>query len=218
MSEEIVPTAATRLRRDERGSFDRDLIYSIIDEAMFCHVGFVHDDRPVVIPMLHARLEDQLLLHGAPATRLFRLLGKAADICVTITLLDGLVLARSAFEHSANYRSVVILGRPHRIRGLEERTAALDAFTDKLVPGRRPHLRPMTEDEVKLTAVLRLPISEASAKLRTGPPKDKEPDYELPIWAGVVPFELSRLEPIPDPRNLEGLEVPEHIKAWGTKA
>jgi nitroimidazol reductase NimA-like FMN-containing flavoprotein (pyridoxamine 5'-phosphate oxidase superfamily) len=216
LATDIVPTDATRLRRDERGSFDRAVIYSIIDEAIVCHVGFVGGGRPVVIPMLHARVEDQLLLHGAPATRLFRLLSKAPDICVTMTLVDGLVLARSAFEHSANYRSVVIFGKPHRIRGLEERTAALDVFTDKLVPGRRPHLRPMTEDEVKLTAVLRLPISEASAKVRTGPPKDKEPDYELPIWAGVVPFELSRLKPIPDPRNLEGLEVPEHVRAWGS--
>jgi nitroimidazol reductase NimA-like FMN-containing flavoprotein (pyridoxamine 5'-phosphate oxidase superfamily) len=132
MPADLVPTDATRLRRDERGSFDRALIYSIIDEAMFCHVGFVGEDRPVVIPMLHARVEDQLLLHGAPATRLFRVLAKAPEICVTVTLFDGLVLARSAFEHSANYRSVVIFGRPHRVRGLEERTAALDTFTDKL--------------------------------------------------------------------------------------
>jgi hypothetical protein len=206
---------STQARRSERGSHDQELIYSILDEALFCHVGFVDDGHPVVIPMLHARIGDEVFLHGSPATRLFRRLSSGPDVCVTVTLLDGLVLARSAFEHSANYRSVVIFGRPKRVPGIAERREALDAFTDKLVPGRRPHLRAMTDKEVRGTTVLRLPIDHASAKMRSGPPVDEEADYQLPIWAGVIPLRLEPGKPVPDPRNLPEVAPPEHVRDWG---
>lgn len=207
----LEPTEHTAVRREERSAYDRATIHAILDEALYCHVGFVSRDRPVVIPMLHARIGDDLLLHGSPATRMFRSLKPEPEICVTVTILDGLVLARSAFDHSANYRSVVLFGRPTPVDDLDERRRALDAFTDKLVPDRRPHLRPMTEKEVRATVALRLPIAEASAKIRSGPPLDEEEDYALPIWAGVVPLRMIAGTPVPDPRNLSGLEVPTHL-------
>ncbi len=208
---EITPTDRTTVRREERSSYDRSEIEAILDQALFCHVGFVDDGRPVVIPMLHARLGEHVYLHGSPATRMFRLFKKGHDVSVAVTLMDGLVLARSAFDHSANYRSVVLFGRTEAIEDLDERTAVLDAFTDKLVPGRRPSLRPMTEKEVRATAVVRVPMIEASAKIRTGPPVDDEADYALPIWAGVIPILTSFGEPIPDPRQHPDATEPDHL-------
>ncbi len=208
---EITPTDRTTVRREERSSYDRSEIEAILDQALFCHVGFVDDGRPVVIPMLHARLGEHVYLHGSPATRMFRLFKKGHDVSVAVTLMDGLVLARSAFDHSANYRSVVMFGRTEAIEDLDERTAVLDAFTDKLVPGRRPSLRPMTEKEVRATAVVRVPMIEASAKIRTGPPVDDEADYALPIWAGVIPILTSFGEPIPDPRQHPDATEPDHL-------
>ncbi len=207
------PRPETSVRYAERGSYDRDLVHAILDEALVAHVGFVADGRPVVIPMLHARVGEHVLLHGSPATRMFRLLKRSPEICVTVTLIDGLVLARSAFHHSANYRSVVVLGTPETVTDLDERRAALDAFTDKLVPDRRPHLRPMTEKEVRGTSVVRLRLDAVSAKLRTGGPSDDEADYDLPIWAGVVPAQRGFGEPIADERNHDGLAVPAHVTA-----
>lgn len=208
---QLEPTDRTTVRREERSSFDTEEIYSILDEALYCDVGFIDGGRPVVIPTLHARIGDELLLHGSPATRMFRLLKAGPEVCVSVTLIDGLVLARSAFDHSANYRSVVVFGRTIPVTDTRRRRAALDAFTDKIVPGRRPSLRPMTEKEVKATAVMRLPLSEASAKIRTGPPIDEDADYALPIWAGVIPMHLSYGDPVPDPRLHPDATLPEHL-------
>lgn len=210
------PSDRTTVRREERSSYDPAEIRAILDEALYCHVGFVDAGKPVVIPMLHARIGDHLYLHGSPATRLFRILKNGPEICLTVTLLDGLVLARSAFDHSANYRSVVVFGVPEVVVDLDERATALDAFTDKLVPGRQPSLRPMTEKEVRATVVVRLPLSEASAKIRTGPPIDDEDDYALPIWAGVIPIGQTYGPPIPDPRNLAGVTEPDHLGFFRT--
>ena len=203
----------TQVRYESRASYDRDLAHSIIDEATVAHVGLVSAGRPVVIPMLHARLDDRLYLHGSPATRLMRTTKPGVDICVTMTLIDGLVLARSAFHHSANYRSVVVFGRTTPVSSVEERRTVLEAYTDKIVPGRRPHLRPMTDKEIRGTAVVSIPIEEASVKVRRGGPVDDEEDYALPIWAGVLPAVTGWGEPAPDPRNLDNVEVPPHVVA-----
>ncbi len=208
---DLTPTQRTTVRREERSSYLRTDIESILDEAIFCHVGFVDTGRPVVIPMLHARLGDHVYLHGSPATRMFRVLKKGVEVSLAVTLLDGLVLARSAFDHSANYRSVVLFGTTEAIEDLDERRHVLDAFTDKLVPGRRPHLRPMTEKEVRATAVVRIPIGEGSAKIRSGPPIDEDADYALPIWAGVIPIVTTFGEPIPDPRQHPDATEPDHL-------
>lgn len=210
-ADSFAPNEHTTVRYAERATYDRSVVHAILDEALLCHVGFVSRGRTVVIPLLHARVGDDLLLHGSPATRLFRTLKPAPEICVTVTLLDGLVLARSAFHHSANYRSAVVFGRPEVVDDLDAKFAALDAFTDKLVPERRAHLRTMTGKEVRGTSVFRLAITEASAKIRSGPPGDEEADYELPIWAGVVPLRTGFADPIPDPRNLSDLTVPAHV-------
>ncbi|MEM7276038.1 MAG: pyridoxamine 5'-phosphate oxidase family protein [Actinomycetota bacterium] len=196
-------------RLPNRGHYDRDVVYSIVDEAVVCHVGTVEDGLPMVIPTLHARVGDDLLLHGSPASRMLRS-AKTQEVCVTITLIDGYVLARSAFHHSMNYRSVVVLGRPE-IVPKEEKAAALDALVERLVPGRIPSLRPMTDKEVRGTAILRLPLSEASAKVRTGAPGDDEEDYDLPIWAGVVPVATTYGEPITDPAMRFDVPVPDHV-------
>jgi uncharacterized protein len=208
---DITPTPNTAVRREERASYDRADIFSILDEALYCSIAFEDGGRPVVIPTLHARIGNSLYLHGSPATRLFRVLKQGPQVCVSVTLMDGLVLARSAFNHSANYRSVVLFGVTESITDLSERRQVLDAFTDKLVPGRRPHLRPMSDKEVRATAVMRLPIDEAAAKIRRGPPLDDEPDYELPIWAGVIPIVTSYGAPIPDPIQHPDATEPEHL-------
>ncbi|MGB5758547.1 MAG: pyridoxamine 5'-phosphate oxidase family protein [Acidimicrobiales bacterium] len=196
-------------RLGERGRYDRAVIDPIIDEALICHVGTVEDGLPMVIPTLHARIDDHLILHGSPASRMLRS-AKQTEICVTITLVDGFVLARSALHHSMNYRSVVILGRPEVVPK-HEKAAALDALVERLVPGRLPHLRAMTDEEVKATSVLRLPITEASAKVRTGHPVDDDDDYELPIWAGVLPIETTYGPPLTDPAMRSQVPVPDHV-------
>jgi nitroimidazol reductase NimA-like FMN-containing flavoprotein (pyridoxamine 5'-phosphate oxidase superfamily) len=205
------PSQRATVRRSERSAYDPETIHSILDEALIAHVGFVSEGAPVVLPMLHARIRDRLLLHGSPASSLTRALKRNPAVCVTVTIFDGLVLARSAFNSSANYRSVVVFGRAERITGLAERAAALDAFTDKVMPGRRPHIRPNHEDELKQTAVFAVPLDEASAKIRSGPPHDEDEDYELPIWAGEVPAAMVWGEPEPDPENLAGVPAPEHL-------
>ena len=209
------PTARTAVRRDDRAVYDRQTIYEILDEAYYAHVGFVSEGSPVVIPMLHARIDDSLYLHGGPASRIMRTLKRGPEICVTVTLLDGLVLARSAFHHSANYRSVVAFGRPTVVDDLDERRAVLDAYTDKLVPGRRPHLREMTDKEVRGTVVLTMPLDEASAKVRTGGPIDDAEDMELDVWAGVIPLTLRAGDPIDDPLMRPGIPRPAHVQRIG---
>jgi nitroimidazol reductase NimA-like FMN-containing flavoprotein (pyridoxamine 5'-phosphate oxidase superfamily) len=208
------PSERTRVRRvPQRGRYDRETIDAILDEALISHIGFVHDGRPVVIPTLHARLGDRLYLHGSAASRMLRTLEGGVPVCATATLVDGLVLARSAFHHSVNYRSVVVFGEARLVEP-EERPKALELFTEKLVPGRWPEVRPPTRQELKGTKVFELPIDEASAKVRTGPPIDEEEDYELPVWAGVLPL-TTVVEPAqPDPRLDPAVETPRHVSQW----
>jgi nitroimidazol reductase NimA-like FMN-containing flavoprotein (pyridoxamine 5'-phosphate oxidase superfamily) len=208
------PTPATAVRYPGRGRYDRADVDAVLDDGFLAHVGLVADDgRPVVVPMLYARIGDEVVLHGSPATRLVRALKAGADVCVTVTHLDALVLARSAFHHSVNYRSVVVLGRARFVDDLVERAAALEAITERVVPGRLGHLRPMTDKEVRGTAVLAVPLTEASAKVRTGPPIDDDEDYELPIWGGTLPVTSGFGEPTGDGRNLAGVEIPAHVRA-----
>jgi uncharacterized protein len=189
----------TRLRRlPKRGAHDRETIDAILDEALISHIGFVHDGRPAVIPTLHARLGDEVLIHGSAASRMLRALAGGIDLCLTATLIDGLVLARSAFHHSVNYRSVVLYGFARLVTEPDEKEAALEAFTERLLPGRWADVRWPTRKELKATTVLTLPIEEGSAKVRSGPPIDDEPDYALDVWAGVVPLTLTRGEPVQD--------------------
>ncbi len=196
----------------ERAAYDRETIYAILDDSFLCHVGVIVDDFPVVLPTLHARLGDHLLLHGSPASRLLRT-AKKQEVCVTVTLVDGFVLARSALHHSMNYRSVTIIGQPEVVP-VEEKAHALDVLVEHLTPGRIPYLRPMLDSEVKMTSILRLPIEEASAKLRSGPPGDEEEDYDLPIWAGVVPVTIDYGEPETDPAMRMDVDIPDHVTAF----
>jgi len=211
---DTAPSPATTVRYPGRGRYDRATIDAILDAGFLAHVGLVAaDGRPVVVPMLYARRGDEVLIHGSPATRLVRSLKAGAEVCLTVTHLDGLVLARSAFHHSANYRSVVVLGRARYLDDLGERAAALAAITDRIVPHRADHLRPMTDKEVRATAVLAVPLTEASAKVRTGPPVDDDEDYALPIWGGTIPVVTTFGEPSDDGRNLDGVAIPEHVRA-----
>jgi nitroimidazol reductase NimA-like FMN-containing flavoprotein (pyridoxamine 5'-phosphate oxidase superfamily) len=209
----MLKTSRTKLRRvPKRGTHDREAIDAILDEALISHVGFVHDGKPAVIPTLHARVGDEVLLHGSAASRMLRALREGVDVCVTTTLIDGLVLARSAFHHSMNYRSVVLYGRARPVTGADQLEAALEAFTEKLVPGRWNDVRWPTKQELKGTAVLALPIAEGSAKVRTGPPIDDDEDYELDAWAGVVPLRLTPSAAVPDPRLREGIPQPSYVR------
>jgi uncharacterized protein len=197
--EPLTTTDRTRIKRQpDRGRDDRALAYEILDEGLVAHVGFVRDGQPFVIPMAYGRDGDRLLLHGAKASRLLRTTGGGVPVCVTVTLLDGLVLARSTFHHSMNYRSVVIVGEARRVEGDEERSRCLDVLVDHIVAGRTAEARGPNRVELKQTDVLALPIDEASVKLRAGGPKDDPEDLDLPIWAGVVPLTLTRGEPIAD--------------------
>ena len=202
------------VRMPERGHYDRESVYGIIDEALLCHVGFAPEGQPFVIPTLHARLGDRLLLHGATTSRLLKHVQAGHPVCVTMTILDGLVLARSSFHHSVNYRSVVLFGQGALITDPDEKMAALAAFTDRMMPGRWDDAREPNRKEFKATAVVALPIDSASAKVRVGPPKDDAEDMDLPVWAGVVPIRqvVGELQPAPDLR--EGVEVPGYIKAY----
>lgn len=210
------PSPRTRVRRaPQRAIYDRAQIDAILDEALVCHVGFVHDDQPFVIPTLHARVDDVVYLHLSSASRLVRTLARGVPCCVTVTLLDGLVLARAAFLHSANYRSVVILGEARVVDTDDERLRALEAFTEQLVPGRwEQQIRRPSRQELKATQVLALPLDEASAKARTGPPLDEDEDLDRDVWAGEIPLRLEPHAPRPDPRSSRDLSVPEHVAGW----
>ena len=189
----------------KRGVYDQAQVYSILDEGYLCHVGFVSEGQPYVIPTLYARADDHVYIHGSAASRMLRTLDQGVDVCLTVTLVDGFVLARSAFHHSMNYRSVMVLGKAHPVTDPKEKLQALHHFTNKVVPGRWEEVRTPSEQELKSTSVLALPLEECSAKVRTGPPLDDEADYELPVWAGVVPIRLQAGEPIPDARLLPGV-------------
>ena len=191
--------------------YDRTQIDAILDEAIVCHVGFVVDDQPYVIPTLHARVGDVVYLHGSTASRMVRTLASGAPCSVTATLLDGIVLARSAFHHSANYRSVTVLARARLVEAEDERMRALQAFTDQLVPGRWEHVRPPNRKEMKGTQVLALALDEASAKTRTGPPVDDDEDMDRDVWAGELPLALQVAQPRRDPQLATGIELPEHV-------
>jgi len=204
-SPSIRPTARTTLSRlPKRGSHDRATIAAILDEALICHLGFVHEGQPFVLPTIHARVGSTIYVHGSAASRMLRTLAEGVPVCLTATLLDGLVLARSAFHHSMNYRSVVVLGRADLVADEGEKVEALRAVVEHVAPSRWAEVRSPNANEIKATSVLKLPLDEASAKIRTGPPLDDEEDYALPIWAGVVPTGLSSFDPVPDPRLLAG--------------
>jgi uncharacterized protein len=211
----FTPTERTKLKRlPKRGHFDRETVYGILDEGFICHVGFAPEGRPVVIPTGYARVNDKLYIHGSQASRMLRTLSGGVDACVTVTLIDGLVLARSAFHHSMNYRSVVIFGRATLVEDREEKLAALLALSEHIVRGRWAEVREPTEQELVQTTVLEMPLIEASAKIRTGPPLDDEEDYSLPVWAGVLPLRLETGEPIKDPRLPDGIDVPDYIRNY----
>lgn len=204
-------TDRTKLKRlPKRGHFDRETVYTILDEGFICHVGFVLDGQPFVIPTGYARAGDKLYIHGSQASRMLRNLAGGVDACVTVTLLDGLVLARSAFHHSMNYRSVLVFGRATIVDEPSEKMAALLALSEHIIRGRWADVREPTDQEMKQTTVLCLPLEEASAKIRTGPPLDDEEDYALPIWAGVVPLKLVAGEPVKDPLLSADIPVPEY--------
>ncbi len=202
-------TERSRIRRlPKRGQYDKDTIYRILDEGLVCHVGLVEDHRPAVIPMNYARRDDTLILHGAPASRLLQYVQAGHPVCVTVTLLDGLVLARSVFHHSMNYRSAVVFGRGRLIEAEDEKLAALEILTEHILPGRWRDARKPSRQELAATAVVSIAIESASAKVRTGPPLDDEADYRLPVWAGVLPIRQQALAPESDPRLREDIHVP----------
>ncbi len=197
-----------------RARYDREAIDAILDEAMVAHLGCALEGQPFVIPTLHARVGDEVYFHGSAASRTIRALRAGAPACLTVTLLDGLVLARSAVHHSVNYRSVVVLGSARSVEDLDRRAQAVQAFTERLIPGRWQEVRPPTIKELKAIDVLALPLDEASAKIRTGPPLDDEEDYALPAWAGVIPLHTRAGAPVPDPRLAGGIAPSPAVGHW----
>ncbi|MET0621685.1 MAG: pyridoxamine 5'-phosphate oxidase family protein [Pyrinomonadaceae bacterium] len=209
------PTARTTLRRlPKRGSFERVTVNEILDEGFVCHVGFVLEGQPFVIPTAYGRVGETLYLHGAKASRMLKALASGGEVCVTVTLVDGLVLARSAFHHSINYRSVVVFGRTRLVESEDEKGAALEAFTEHVCRGRWADVRWPTPEELAATTVVALPLAEASAKVRTGPPIDDDEDYALPVWAGVLPLSVEPGEPVPDPRLPEQTPLPDYVERF----
>lgn len=215
---EFAPTSRTTLKRlPQRGAYDQDVVYRILDEGLVCHVGFVADGQPFVIPTSYGRIGNTLYIHGSAASRMLRSLAGGIPVCVTVTLLDGLVLARSAFHHSINYRSLVILGTATLIEDLQEKKAALQAFTEHVIPHRWSEIRGPSDQELKATAVLALPLIEVSAKIRTGPPQDDEDDYEIPVWAGELPLQIAVLAPVDDPDLSPGIFPPPYVLNYSRK-
>ena len=219
MSESQMPTARTRVVREpDRAVYDREAVYRILDEGFLCHVGFVVDGQPFVIPTSYGRHDATLYIHGSAASRMLRQVTKdGVPVCITVTLLDGLVLARSVFNHSMNYRSVVILGKATLVDDPQEKLAALRTLSEHILPGRWEDARQPNERELKATSVLRVPIEEFSAKVRVGPPIDDEEDYSFPTWAGVVPLEMNVGAPIDDARLLAGKDVPAYARNYTRK-
>lgn len=208
-------TERTTVKRlPARGHYDRETINAILDEGFICHVGFVVNDQPYVIPTGYARVDGHLYIHGSAASRMLRNLSAGISVCVTVTLVDGLVLARSAFHHSINYRSVVVLGKAELVTDAHEKDKALEALTEHFVPGRWADVRWPSELELKATTVLRLAIDEASAKIRTGDPKDDEEDYAMDVWSGVLPLKLEAGEPIPDARLEKPTPPPKYVTEY----
>lgn len=213
--ENFEPTGRTTLRRlPKRAVYDRALVYQILDEGFICHVGFAVDNHPFVIPTGYARVGDRLYIHGSAASRMLRTLEQEIETCVTVTLLDGLVLARSAFHHSMNYRSVVVFGKASVVSEAGEKMEALRALSDHIIPGRWDEVRGPSPEEMKATLVLALPLTEVSAKVRTGPPVDDEEDYELSVWAGILPLYTVAGTPVSDPRLPEGIEPSASVREY----
>jgi uncharacterized protein len=215
MAQPYTPTARTRVTREpHRGIYDRNVAYQILDEAFICHVGFTVDNQPYVIPTSYGRDGDNLYVHGSAASRMLRGMKDGLPVCVTVTLLDGLVLARSVFNHSMNYRSVVVLGTASAVEDAAEKIAALKALTEHIIPGRWNDARLPNERELKATLVLRVPIREFSAKARTGPPLDDEEDLSFPTWAGVIPLKMVPGTPANDPKLPETVTAPEYVSKY----
>lgn len=211
---EFTQTDKNRVRRvPNRGAYDKATIYPIVDAALICHVGLVQDDEPVVIPTLHARRGDEILLHGATTSRLIQYAAAGHPLCLTMTLVDGLVLARSVFHHSINYRSAVLFGRGQLVPD-DQKLEYLAHFTEKLLPGRWDDVRAPNAAEAKATAVVAVSIESASAKVRTGPPKDDEEDYALPVWAGVLPIQQAFGDLVADPQLAKGIAVPGYLREY----
>jgi nitroimidazol reductase NimA-like FMN-containing flavoprotein (pyridoxamine 5'-phosphate oxidase superfamily) len=219
MAESYAPTPRTRVTREpERAVYDRAAAYQILDEGFICHVGFVADNQPFVIPTGYGRSGDNLYIHGSAASRMLRNLDQGIAVCVTVTLLDGLVLARSIFNHSMNYRSVVVLGTAVAVEDPSEKLQALRALSDHILPGRWDEARQPNDRELKATLVMRLPINEFSAKVRRGPPIDNEEDYSFPTWAGVVPLQMVTGSPINDLKLDSNTPVPSYVRSYSRTA
>jgi nitroimidazol reductase NimA-like FMN-containing flavoprotein (pyridoxamine 5'-phosphate oxidase superfamily) len=214
-AERALRTRRTTVKRlPARGVYERSAIEAILDEALICHVGFVHDGQPFVIPTGFARDGDSLFIHGSPASRMLKTLSGGVPVCVTVTLVDGMVVARSAFHSSMNYRSAVILGTATPVLDEDRKLPAMKLLVDHLIPGRWDDLRPITPKELKATLILEIPLNEASAKIRTGGPKDDEEDYALPIWAGVVPLALTSSPPVQDERLTRDIAAPDYVRGY----
>jgi nitroimidazol reductase NimA-like FMN-containing flavoprotein (pyridoxamine 5'-phosphate oxidase superfamily) len=212
---EFTPTERTQVKRlPKRGKYDKETVFQILDAGFVCHAGFSVDGQPYVIPTNYGRSDKTLYLHGSAASRMLRTLSEGVPVCVTVTHVDGLVLARSAFHHSVNYRSVVILGTARLVTDPAEKMEALRIFTDHVMKGRWDDVRQPTEQELKATTVLALPLEEVSAKVRAGGPVDDENDYNLPTWAGVLPLETTVKSPVPDARLDKNIPVPAYLKNY----
>jgi nitroimidazol reductase NimA-like FMN-containing flavoprotein (pyridoxamine 5'-phosphate oxidase superfamily) len=206
------PSDRTRVKRvPERGKYDRNTINAILDEGLVCHVGFAVEGQPFVIPTGYARDGDRIIIHGSSASRMIRALDEGIDVCLTVTLLDDLVLARSAFHHSMNYRSVVVLGKATLVDDWDDKMEAMRILTEHLIPGRWDDCRAPNDIEMKATAIMEIPIDEASAKIRTGPPGDDDEDYALPHWAGLIPLKPEAGTPVPDPKLTGGVTPPDYV-------
>lgn len=213
--DKFAPTPKTRVRRlPKRGHYDRETIYRVLDAGVICHVGYVIDDQPFVTPTAYWREGDRLYWHGSAASRMLRRVGEGVKVCLTVTHLDGFVLARSGFNHSINYRSVMAFGTAEPVRGEAAKLRSLENFVERLFPGRWGELRPPTKQELKATSVFWMPIEEVSAKIRTGPPGDDEPDYTHPCWAGVLPVTTAVGAPERDPRLLAGIDLPAYLRGY----
>ena len=206
------PSARTTVKRlPARGRYERDEVAAILDASLVCHLGFVAEGHPVVIPTIQGRIDDTAYVHGSPASRMLRTLRSGIDVCLTVTLVDGIVVGRSAFHHSLNYRSAVVFGTARLVEEADEKLAALEAITNHALPGRWEEARRPNDKELRKTHVLALPIDEASAKVRTGPPVDEPEDYALPIWAGEVPLHTATALPVADPELGTGIPVPPSV-------
>lgn len=213
--EDLPMSERTKIRRHpERGSHDRETVDSILDDGFVCHVGFTTDQGPVVIPTSYGRVGDKLYIHGSPASRMMRALKSGTEVCVAVTLVDGLVLARSATHHSVNFRSVILFGHAVAVEGLDEKRAALLALLEHVIPGRSGDVRPPSDKEVKATLVLSLPLAEVSAKVRDGGPADEPEDLSLPVWAGVLPFSTAHGPPQPEPDLHESVPTPGYVTRY----